>query len=150
MAYIPVRRYRNFDDPFDRFFETRLDFFDPWYDFRWSSWPRFRWITEPPRVTRSSYTSSIDTKYRQLVSRPLSSNKFRVQSDVADFNADSIKTRVDGRKVIVEAKQEDRQGENDYTIREIRKSYDLPQNAGKSHRLVTLCRPSTSFSSPPF
>ena len=67
----------------------------------------------------------------QTTARPALSEKFRVQLNVAGFNPETIKTRVEGRKVIVEAKQEDRQGEGDFSIREIRKTYELPEYAGK-------------------
>ena len=33
--------------------------------------------------------------------------------------------------VIVEAKQEDRQSDGDYNIRQLRKTYELPEHAGK-------------------
>ena len=54
-----------------------------------------------------------------------------MQLNVAGFNPETIKTRVDGRKVIVEAKQEERQADGDYSLREIRKTYELPEHAGK-------------------
>jgi HSP20 family molecular chaperone IbpA len=64
---------------------------------------------------------------------PVLSEKFRVQLNVAGFNPDTIKTRVEGRKVIVEAKQEDRDTNGDYSVREIRKTYDLPEHAESSN-----------------
>lgn len=65
---------------------------------------------------------------------PALSEKFRVQLNVAGFNPDTIRTRVEGRKVIVEAKQEDRHGDGDFSVREIRKTYELPEHAGKATR----------------
>lgn len=149
MFHFPITHYRLFNDPFDRFFGDQLSFFDPWRDFdtfptALSTFPNsFRWINEPRRVTRSSSSS-----YRSSSSNntglggtsllpvttsftPALSEKFRVQLNVAGFNPDTIKTRVEGRKVIVEAKQEDRQSQGDYSIREIRKTYELPEHAGK-------------------
>ena len=130
MALFPIRRYRFYDDPFDRFFGDRLDFFDPWRDFdtfptalSFSSLP-FRWINQPARHAVASPQGS------QGSPKP-NAEKFRVQLNVAGFNPETINTRVDGRKVIVEAKQEERQPDGDYSIREIRKSYDLPEHAGK-------------------
>jgi len=61
------------------------------------------------------------------------SEKFRVQLNVAGFNPDTIRTHVEGRKVIVEAKQEDRANGGDYSLREIRKTYDLPEYADSSN-----------------
>ncbi|UJR28145.1 hypothetical protein I4U23_009400 [Adineta vaga] len=132
MAFFPIRRYRLFDDPFDRFFGDQLDLFDPWRDF--DTFPTalavrpnaFRWVNEPLRLTnenrRTEPTSSVPH-----------AEKFRVQLNVAGFNPETIKTRVDGRKVIVEAKQEDRQSDGDFSLREIRKTYDLPEHADAQH-----------------
>lgn len=153
MSHFPITHYRLSNDPFDRFFGDQLHLFDPWRDFdtfptALSSKPNsFRWINEPPRVTRSSSSSSSyhtssgnNSNGNTLIpvtshAPPALSEKFRVQLNVAGFNPETIKTRVDGRKVIVEAKQEDRQGEGDYSMREIRKTYELPEHAGKGQRL---------------
>jgi HSP20 family molecular chaperone IbpA len=145
MSYFPVTHYRSFNDPYDRFFNDQLHFFDPWRDFdtfptALSSKPSsFRWINQPRRISRSSSSyhttagntgSSGNTLIPVTTSTtPALSEKFRVQLNVAGFNPETIKTRVEGRKVIVEAKQEDRQGEGDYSIREIRKTYELPEHA---------------------
>ena len=130
MAFFPIHRYRFFDDPFDRFFGDQLDFFDPWRDF--DTFPTalsnaFRWINEPRRLTYSSG----NTRGLQPLSSAPHAEKFRVQLNVAGFNPETIKTKVEGRKVIVEAKQEDRQPDGDYNNREIRKTYELPEHAGK-------------------
>jgi HSP20 family molecular chaperone IbpA len=145
MSYFPITHYRLFNDPYDRFFGDQLHFFDPWRDFDTfptglSSTPNsFRWINQPRRISRSSssYQSSLgNTNSGSTLipvttsTRPALSEKFRVQLNVAGFNPETIKTRVEGRKVIVEAKQEDRQGDGDYSIREIRKTYELPEYAG--------------------
>jgi HSP20 family molecular chaperone IbpA len=138
MSLFPIRRYRVFDDPFDRFFGDQLDFFDPWRDFdtfptALSARPNaFRWVNEPLRLTH------------HRASQPLSSaphaEKFRVQLNVAGFNPETVKTKVEGRKVIVEAKQEDRQPDGDYHIRELRKTYELPEHADAS-RLASYVTP---------
>jgi HSP20 family molecular chaperone IbpA len=130
MAYFPVRRYRVFDDPFDRFFGDQLDFFDPWHDF--NTFPTalairpnsFRWVNQPPQLPHSNPNTEPSSPAPH-------SEKFRVQLNVAGFNPETIKTKVEGRKVIVEAKQEDRQSDGDYHVRELRKTYELPQHAGK-------------------
>jgi HSP20 family molecular chaperone IbpA len=146
MSHFPITHYRLFNDPYDRFFGDQLHLFDPWRDFdtfptALSSRPSsFRWINEPSRVNRTSsssfYSTSGNTGSGSTLMpvttsiAPALSEKFRVQLNVAGFNPETIKTRVEGRKVIVEAKQEDRQGEGDYSIREIRKTYELPEHAG--------------------
>jgi HSP20 family molecular chaperone IbpA len=149
MSYFPITHYRSYNDPFDRFFGDQLNFFDPWHDFDTLPTPistipnSFRWINEPRRIGRRS-SSSFQTSSNNNslasgntlfptanASLPALSEKFRVQLNVAGFNPETIKTRIDGRKVIVEAKQEDRQNEGDFSIREIRKTYELPEHAGK-------------------
>jgi HSP20 family molecular chaperone IbpA len=127
MALFPIHRYRLFDDPFDRFFGDQLDFFDPWRDL--DTFPTalsigpnaFRWVNQPQRLTHSSQSAG---------SAP-HAEKFRVQLNVAGFNPETIKTKVEGRKVIVEANQEDRQADGDFHIRQLRKTYELPEHAGK-------------------
>ncbi|CAF0889664.1 unnamed protein product [Rotaria sp. Silwood1] len=52
---------------------------------------------------------------------------------LAKFNPEIIQTKVEGRKVIVEAKQEERQPDDDYNIQELRKSYALPEHAYPNH-----------------
>jgi len=134
MAFFPIRRYRLFDDPFDRFFGDQLDLFDPWRDFdtfptALASRPNaFRWVNQPHRLTHSS-SNTQNGRALQPSSPAPHAEKFRVQLNVAGFNPETIKTRVEGRKVIVEAKQEERQADGDYNIREIRKSYELPEHA---------------------
>ncbi|CAF4398312.1 unnamed protein product [Rotaria sp. Silwood2] len=132
MSFFPIHRYRVFDDPFDRFFGDQLDFFDPWRDF--DTFPTalatrpnaFRWVNEPLRLTHHGHSA-------QPTSVQPHAEKFRVQLNVAGFNPESIKTKVDGRKVIVEARQEDRQPDGDFNVRELRKSYELPEHADAAH-----------------
>jgi HSP20 family molecular chaperone IbpA len=149
MAFFPIRRYRVFDDPFDRFFGDQLDFFDPWRDF--DTFPTalsiqpnaFRWIDEPLRLTHSTSHAQNGGSH-QHSSRTPHAEKFRVQLNVAGFNPETIKTRVEGRKVIVEAKQEDRQPDGDYNIREIRKTYELPEHAD-ANRMASYVTPNNMF-----
>jgi len=134
MALFPIHRYRVFDDPIDRFFGDQLDLFDPWRDF--DTFPTalsfgpnaFRWINEPLRLAHRGGR------------RAPQSEKFRVQLNVAGFNPETIKTHVEGRKVIVEAKQEERQPDGDYNIRNLRKTYELPEHADAS-RMASYVTP---------
>ncbi|CAF4081719.1 unnamed protein product [Rotaria magnacalcarata] len=70
----------------------------------------FRWINEPRRLNRASSHDDENQRYEES----------------------------EGRKVIVEAKQEDRQPDRDFHIQELRKTYELPEHAGrcKSRGLV--------------
>jgi HSP20 family molecular chaperone IbpA len=139
MAFFPIHRYRLFDDPFDRFFGDQLDFFDPWRDF--DTYPTalsimpnaFRWVNQPQQLIHSGQTNAPS-------STAPNAEKFRVQLNVAGFSPETIKTRVENRKIIVEAKQEDRQSDGDFHIREIRKSYELPEHANPD-RLASYVTP---------
>ncbi|CAF0724197.1 unnamed protein product [Adineta ricciae] len=151
MSHFPITHYRSFNDPFDRFFGDQLNFFDPWRDFdtfptAFSTFPNsFRWINAPRQMSRRSSSSYHTSSSSGNVgagstllpisspSLPALSEKFRVQLNVAGFNPDTIRTHVEGRKVIVEAKEEDRQASGDYSLREIRKTYDLPEHADSSN-----------------
>jgi HSP20 family molecular chaperone IbpA len=135
MAFFPIYHYRLHDNPIDQYFGDQLDFFDPWYDLSPSPTTlvivpnNFRWVNEPQRSTNSSGNA----RPMDRTSRAPNSEKFRVQLNVAGFNPETIKTKVEGRKVIIEAKQEDRQADGDYNIRELRKSYELPEHADANH-----------------
>jgi len=130
MAFFPIYHYRRYDNPMDRYFGDQLDFFDPWSDLNTSPTTLviipndFQWINEPQQQGHSA-------KNADPRARAPNSEKFRVQLNVAGFKPETIKTKVEGRKIIVEAKQEDRQPDGDYNIRELRKSYELPEHAGK-------------------
>ncbi len=130
MAFFPIHRYRVFDDPFDRYFGDQLDFFDPWNDLdtfptALSTRPNaFRWVHQPQRLTHGRRTSEPSSPAPHA-------EKFRIQLNVAGFNPETVKTKVEGRKVIVEANQEDRQADGDFHIRQLRKTYELPEHAGK-------------------
>ena len=133
MAFFPIYRYRLYDNPNDRYFGDQLDFFDPWYDT-----PTvvivpntFRWINEPQQLANTTNNAQKNDKNKGQTSKAPNSEKFRVQLNVAGFNPETIKTKTEDRKVIIEAKQEDRHPNGDYNIRQLRKSYELPEHAGK-------------------
>ena len=121
MTFFPIRRYDIFGDSFERLFDDQLDLFDPWRDFNAISTivPRnFRWINEPLCLARKRLSSVLKDKYR-------------IQLNVEGFSPETIKTHVEGKKLIVKAKYEDRQPNGDFRLQEMQKSYDLPENAGK-------------------
>ncbi|CAF2694412.1 unnamed protein product [Rotaria sp. Silwood2] len=132
MSFFPIDHYRPSTDPSDRFFGDQLHLFDPWYDFdsvtaESDKMPvSFRWINEPRRLSRTSSHGGENQHHKHSDQ----SEKFRVQLNVAGFDPKSVKTHVEGRKVIVEAKQEDREPDGDFHIQELRKTYELPEHAG--------------------
>ncbi|CAF1042684.1 unnamed protein product [Adineta steineri] len=131
----------------DSFFQEQLDFCDPWFDDFDVSDSVFcatpdnvRWITKPKKFTSTSTSVPTTTNTSDdddddddvslaTISRATDAEKFCVELNVAGFNPESIKTKVDGRKVIVEGNEEDRDESGDFTIRQIRKTYDLPESA---------------------
>jgi len=121
MSLFPIDRgYRRFNGPFDNFFGTQLDLFDPWSDFdHFPQSSAFRWINQPVHLNR---------RPSQPILPPVQQEKCRFQLNVAGFNPDSIKTKVEDNKIVVAAKQEDRDGD-DYHVRELKKSYALPEYA---------------------
>ncbi|CAF4147935.1 unnamed protein product, partial [Rotaria magnacalcarata] len=143
MAFFPIYHYRLHNNPNDRYFGDQLDFFDPWHDLNTSPTTvlvvpnTFRWINEPQG---SGHAQTVD-KHSNKTAKAPNFEKFRVQLNIAGFNPESIKTKVENGKVIVEAKQEERQPDGDYNIRELRKSYPLPDHADVNH-LVSYVTPS--------
>lgn len=59
----------------------------------------------------------------------LASNNLRITLDCSGYSPKSIKTDVIGNKITVTAREEDRQNVDNYTIKEFKRSYDLPKNA---------------------
>lgn len=143
MALLPIYRDPFFDDPFDPFFFYPIDFYDPWFDLpplppSPSIRRSFRSVREHRRTIYRS--KSITRSPPPLALPPLPPppppppaippQRFRVQLDVTGFKSESIKTRIEGSQLIIEAKEEDRQARGDFHLRELRKSYDLPGCAG--------------------
>ena len=144
MAFFPISHYRRYDDPIDRYFGDQLDFFNPWDDLNTAPSPttlviipkNFRWVNQPQQSAHPAPHG-----HNANANRKPQSQKFRVQLNVAGFNPETINTKVEGKKVVVEAKQEERQEDGDYNIRQLRKSYELPEQAGRysrRHRVQSL------------
>lgn len=60
---------------------------------------------------------------------PRQPEKYRVTVDCKGYDPMSIKTETCGKKVIVTAREEQRVDSDNYTMKEFKKSYDLPANA---------------------
>ncbi|CAF4419070.1 unnamed protein product [Rotaria magnacalcarata] len=75
------------------------------------------WINEPLCLTRRRVKSRLD-------------ENFRVQINVDGFNPEIIQTKIEGKKLIVQVKYEDRRVDGDFNYREMRKGYDLPEHPG--------------------
>lgn len=135
MALFPYFSRRPFFS--DPFFFNELDFFDPWFDF--SPFPptpfsppssRSRWYKREDQVSYSSSNSNNNARSFEQTSSLAGPEKFRIQLSIDGFNPDSIQKRVEGRKLIIEGKHEDRQDDRNFTNRQMRETYDLPNNIG--------------------
>lgn len=84
---------------------------------------------------QNPFVSSIHVSPFTSLASPLaplttgSSNNLRITLDCTGYNPKSIKTDVIGNKITVTAREEDRQSNDNYTIKEFKRSYDLPKNA---------------------
>lgn len=93
---------------------------------------RFTFIEDPLDLGLIPTALVLQPKCHRHLTKP-HAEKFRVQLDVNGFNPETISTKIEGRKLIVEAKQEERLEDGDYNIRQLRKSYELPEHAGRFH-----------------
>jgi len=139
MAFFPIYHYRAYDDPVDQYFGDQLDFFNPWEDFQPS--PKtvvivpksFRWVNEPQTLTDQRLTGQKHGHHLQQRPQKPHDYKHRIQLNVAGFDPQTIQTKVENGKVIVEGKQEERQDDGDFNIRQFRKSYPIPEYADIEH-----------------
>lgn len=135
MALFPYFSRRPFFG--DPFFFNELDFFDPWYDF--SLFPpaplsppssRSRWYKREDQSSYSSSNTNNNARSFEQTSSLAAPEKFRIQLSIDGFNPDTIQKRVEGRKLIIEGKHEDRRDDRNFTNRQMRETYDLPDNIG--------------------
>jgi len=68
---------------------------------------------------------------------PTIPQKYRVSVDCAGFDPKSIKTEIHGRKLTVTAKEEHKVSSDNYSTKEFKKTYDLPENA-ETDKLVSF------------
>jgi len=133
--HLPVGHFpRNLFD-FDNFFGQSLNLFDPFdeTDLAAHRLPTaFQWLHDPPQVQRELCPMTGHKK------RP-HTEKFRVTLDVKGFAAENLSVKVIGRKLRIDGKQEDRDGD-DYSIKELCKTYDLPANASLEHMTSFLTK----------
>ena len=139
MACFPIRRYRPANNSFDHLVGDQLDFFDPWYDLeKFSSDEQvksntFRWIHQPQRSTNTLSIPTNDDKPRQPTRQPTNSKKFRLQLNITGYDPQTISSRIDGQRVIIEGKQEDRSDVDNARAQPLHQVYDLPDYADLDH-----------------
>lgn len=139
MACFPIRRYRPTNNSFDHLVRDQLDFFDPWYDLEKFSPDEylksntFQWIHQPQRSTNTLNIPTNDEKPRQPTRQPTNSKKFRLQLNITGYDSHTISTRIDGQRVIIEGKQEDRPDVDNAQVQPLHEIYDLPDYADLDH-----------------
>jgi HSP20 family molecular chaperone IbpA len=108
---------------------STLDVFDPFDDLDRALGRNLMWL-DVPDILKSV------TPFQPRVPK-----KYRIQVDCRGFNPNSIQTQVsdDKKRLIVNAKegQSAQKSGEDYTLKEFRKSYDLPDNV-ETDKLVSF------------
>jgi len=126
--HLPVGRFPRQLFDFENFFGPSLDLFDPFDEIDLASnrmQNALQWLQDPPRLQRELCPVTGHKK------RP-HSDKFRVTLDVTGYKPEDLAVKVVGRKLYIDGKQEFRDGE-DFAVKEMRKAYDLPENATLEH-----------------
>jgi HSP20 family molecular chaperone IbpA len=126
--HLPVGHFPRHLFDFENFFGPSLDLFDPFDETDLSSHRlqnALQWLQDPPRLPRELCPVTGHKK------RP-HTDKFRVTLDVSGYKPEDLSVKVVGRKLFIDGKHEFRDGE-DFSVREMRKTYDLPENASFEH-----------------
>jgi HSP20 family molecular chaperone IbpA len=126
--HLPVGRFPRHLFDFENFFGPSLDLFDPFDETDVASdrmQNALQWLQDPPRLQRELCPVTGHKK------RP-HSDKFRVTLDVTGYRPEDLSVKVVGRKLFIDGKQEFREGE-DFSVKEMRKTYDIPENASFEH-----------------
>lgn len=105
----------------DRFFRetprlgfSRLDLFDPFDDFDRAFSRDLFWLDRP------SFMKPM------MLPPPFFPRKYRVTLDAGGFRPESIRTSLDGNRLTVSARDEENYGRDNYAVRELKKTYELP------------------------
>ncbi|CAF1356236.1 unnamed protein product [Didymodactylos carnosus] len=130
MSLLPVNSYRRRskdntvdDDVFGNDFEL----FDPWMDLDLNMPKSFRWINQPKH--HQHHRQQEDKIAPALLPPPSSAHgeKYRVKLDISGFDPETIKTKIDARHLVVEAKRKSHSS-NSNDNKALEKRYDLPEH----------------------
>ena len=106
----------------DTWFRPTLDIFDPFDELDQMMGRNLEWLTVPSFL-----------QMRQ----PKVPRKYRISLDCAGYNPKAIKTEVKDNKLYISAKEEIKNENGDYSTKEFRKTYELPENA-ETDKLVSF------------
>jgi HSP20 family molecular chaperone IbpA len=104
-------------------YRPTLDMFDPFDDLDRMMSRNLTWLDRPRFLDYNSYGSQVPQKYR-------------VSLDCSGYNQESIKTDVKNGKLVITGMEGSRKGkkdggdqsDDDYSVREFKKSFKLPEN----------------------
>ncbi|CAF0882186.1 unnamed protein product [Adineta steineri] len=126
--HVPVGRFPRHLFDFENFLGQSLDVFDPFDEVDLASHRMqnaLQWLQDPPRAQRELCPVTGHKKRAHT-------DKFRVTLDVTGYKPEDLSVKVIGRKLFIDGKQELRDGE-DFSTKEMRKTYELPDNASLEH-----------------
>jgi len=101
---------------------NHLDLFDPFDELDHTLTRNLQWLNKPEFLAPMI---------------PRVPQKYRITVDCPGYNPKSIKTEVNGRKLVVSAREEVRHDGEDFSIKEFKKTYELPENS-ESDKLVSF------------
>jgi len=103
---------------------STLDLFDPFDELDHTISRNLHWLNKP--------------EFLQLVPLfPKVPQKYRITVDCSGYSPKSIKTDVQGNKLVVHGREEQKDEGDDFSIREFKKTYTLPDNCEKD-KLVSF------------
>jgi HSP20 family molecular chaperone IbpA len=105
---------------------STLDIFDPFDDLDRELSRNLLWLDKPA-----------DLLSALLPNEPKIPKKYRVTVDVSGFSPKSIKTEIKENKLVVSGSEGAKHDTDDYSVREFRKTYELPKNA-ESDKMVSF------------
>ncbi|CAF2334795.1 unnamed protein product [Rotaria sp. Silwood2] len=130
--HLPVGRFPRQLFDFENFLGSSispsLDLFDPFDEIDLASHrmqSALQWLQDPPRLQRELCPVTGHKKRAHT-------DKFRVTLDVTGYKPEDLSVKVVGRKLFIDGKQEFRDGD-DFSVKEMRKTYDIPENASFEH-----------------
>ena len=106
---------------------STLDLFDPFDELDHMMARNFMWLKKP------DFTTDL------IPTRPSVQEKYRITVDCHGYSADSLKVSLtdDKQKVVVIGREGNNNNDEEYTMKEFKKTYKLPHNA-EAHKLVSF------------
>lgn len=107
---------------------STLDLFDAFDELDHSMARNMQWLNKPEFMA-------------PLAMGPRVPQKYRITVDCPGFSAGSIHTEVKDHKLYVTGREEDRHDDEDFSIREFKKTYELPAHAEANHLVSFMTSP---------